>query len=172
MLPALALIAGCALENPPYVRDTTGAEVGWTCDNGSCTTVQESYSPPVPTDCGERTEHLVGAGALAILCDVTATDEGDVVHERTCRPLACADELDCPQWDAREYACVSSICQAVDGYALDRIDLAALCLYDLPRPPSCAAADSDPETGRRMMLVDAACEGGTCASVPEGCLAP
>ncbi len=166
------LVSGCAVENPPALRDTTGAEIGWTCDYGGCTTVQEAYSPPVPPDCGDGTEHLVGAGAIANLCDVTPTADGDLVHERTCRPLACADELDCPQWEERAYACLSGICQAQDGLALDRVDLSALCLYDLPRPTSCAEADADPEVTRRIALVDAACSSGTCASVPAGCLSP
>lgn len=162
---------GCTLENPSVVRDTTGAELGWECDYGACTTVRESFSPPVPTGCGEDTELLVGAGALAILCAVSrAPDGSDLVHERTCRPLACRDELDCPQWSARTYACVADICQT-DG-VFDRVDVTALCLFDVERHASCGDAEDDPLVGARMALVDAACPGDRCLSAPEPCLAP
>lgn len=165
--------AACALENPSSLRDTTGAEIGWECGYGACTTVQGGYSPVVPSGCGEDTEHLVGAGALAILCAVSRAPDGtDLVHERTCRPIACADELDCPQWEERAYACVSSLCQAERGLPLDRLDLTALCLFDVPRHESCEAIDGDAEVAHRMALVDGACEGERCARVPEGCLAP
>jgi hypothetical protein len=165
-------LAGCVAENPSVVRDTTGAELGWTCDYGSCTTVRESFSPPVPTGCGERTELLVGAGALAIVCAVSAGELGDIVHERTCRPLACSDALDCPQWEERLYACVEDLCQAEEGLLLDRTDVVALCLWDVPRHASCAEAEDDPEVDRRIALVDASCDGTRCSAVPDGCLAP
>lgn len=169
-LAIASLLAGCALENPAYVRDTTGAELGWSCDVGHCAPVHESFSPPVPSDCGEDTELLVGAGGLAILCAVSrGADGSDVIHERTCRPLACRDELDCPQWGARSYVCAAGVCQS--ELALDRVDVTALCLFDVPRHASCAEADADPEVARRMAWVEEACEGG-CTHVPSGCLAP
>lgn len=168
-----SLAAGCAAENPTSLRDTTGAEIAWECGYGGCVTVQDGYAPPVPSGCGEDTEHLVGAGALAVLCAVSRAPEGgDLVHERTCRPIACADELDCPQWEERLYGCVESICQSDAGLALDRLDVTALCLFDVPRHASCEAIDADAEVARRMALVDEACEGERCQRVPEGCLAP
>lgn len=165
------LLIGCALENPPSIRDTTGAELGWNCDLGHCVPVQESFSPPVPSDCGEATEHLVGAGGLALLCAVSRHPEGgDLVHERTCRPLACRDDLDCPQWSARTYVCSANVCQT--ELAFDRLDLVALCLFDVPRHTSCAEADGDPEVQRRLAWVDEVCSGGVCSQIPEGCLEP
>lgn len=166
-------LTACSVENPPLLRDTTGAELGWSCDFGRCVTVQESFSPAVPTDCGERTEHLVGAGALALLCAVSQSARGeDIVHERTCRPLACFDELDCPQWQERGYACIEGICQSTDGTPLDRLDMTALCLFDVPRHASCVAAEDDAEVDRRMVLVDGACDARGCGAAPMGCLAP
>jgi len=172
-LSILSLLAsGCIVENPPTVTDTTGAELGWTCDRGSCTTEIIAGSPGVPSMCGEDTELLVGAGALAILCAVSVDAGGsDVVHERTCRPLACADDLDCPQWEARGYGCLNDVCQ-IAGRRLDRIDLAALCLWDLPRHTSCTRADADTEIDRRLALRDGVCSGDDCDTVPPGCLAP
>ncbi len=167
---ALATLAGCAIENPSSLRDTTGAEIGWECVYGSCAPVRDGYGPPVPSGCGEDTEYLVGAGALAILCAVSNEDGADVVHEGTCRPLACADELDCPQWQERTYACVSSLCQT--ELVFDRLDVIALCLSDVPRHESCEAADADPLVAARMALVDGACEGERCERVPEECLQP
>ena len=169
-LAALSFSTACAVENPSFIEDTTGAELGWSCDTGSCNAVHHSFSPEIPTGCGDDTELLVGAGGIAILCAVSRDAEGaDVVHERTCRPLACYDELDCPQWDARAYACVEGICQS--ELALDRVDLAALCLFDVPRHASCAEADADALVDQRMALVDEACADG-CTNVPAGCLAP
>jgi hypothetical protein len=172
-LASASALSACAVENPELVRDTTGAEIGWSCELGRCVTVQETFSPIVPTDCGERTEHLVGAGGLAILCAVSQGARGeDVVHERTCRPLACGDELDCPQWQERGYACLEGICQSTDDAAFDWLDMVALCLFDLSRHESCAAAEADAEVARRLALADAACEGGRCGPAPAGCLAP
>jgi hypothetical protein len=165
----LLLLPACGVENPPVLEDTTGAEVGWECVAGSCSPSIQSWSPQVPSMCGEETELLVGAGALAILCAVSVEGGRDVVHERTCRPIACADELDCPQWEAREYRCDNELCQTFIG--MDRIDIASLCLWDLPRHASCSEADEDPEVDRRIALVDAACAGEEC-TIPEGCLAP
>ncbi|HEY8432943.1 MAG TPA: hypothetical protein VIL20_31440 [Sandaracinaceae bacterium] len=167
-----ALLAGCVPDNPSSLRDTTGAEIGWSCGWDGCTTVQHGGAPVVPSGCGDDTEHLVGAGALAILCAVSRGAGGrDVVHERTCRPIACADELDCPQWEDRRYLCVASICQNED-LALDRLDVTALCLYDVPRHESCGAIDADPEVARRMALVEEACDGARCHRVPAECLSP
>ncbi|MGE0791148.1 MAG: hypothetical protein AB7S26_36080 [Sandaracinaceae bacterium] len=170
LLVLLALPA-CAIENPGHVRDTTGAEMGWECDTGSCRAVRESYSPLAP-DCDGRTELLVGAGGLAILCAVP--DGGDEPFEETCRPLACADLLDCPQWSARTYECIEGICQveSAAGFVLDRVDLAALCLYDVPRHASCAEAQADPIVMARMALVDAACASERCERPPADCLSP
>lgn len=163
--------AGCALENPQFLTDTTGAELGWRCDQGSCTTVHETFSPRIPTECGEDTELLVGAGPLAVLCAVSRGPDGeDVVHERTCRPLRCADELDCPQWSARAYACIEGLCQSEGVF--DRIDVAALCLHDVPRHASCLDAETDAEVDRRLAGVDAACPGDVCTELPPGCLEP
>jgi hypothetical protein len=174
-LAALVLLwSSCLVENPSVVRDSTGAELGWDCASGSCTTVRESYSP-LPPECGEGTELLVGAGPIALLCAVSlAPDGSDRVHETTCRPLACADALDCPQWNAREYTCIGSLCQVANagGWRLDHVDLAALCLYDLARHASCEEADADPVVRERMLAVDAACASGTCESIPDGCLDP
>lgn len=168
-LAALSLSSACAVENPAFIEDTTGAELGWSCDSGRCTTVHHDFSPAIPTGCGEGTELLVGAGGIAILCAVSREAGADVVHERSCRPLACADALDCPQWEARGYACVEGLCRS--ELLLDRVDLAALCLFDVPRHGSCAEADGDAEVDRRMALVDAACADG-CTHVPAGCLSP
>lgn len=169
---ASLLVTGCAVENPTSVRDTTGAEIGWDCGYGHCSTVQDSYAPVVPSGCGDETEHLVGAGALALLCAVSrAPDGSDVVHERTCRPIACADELDCPQWEERLYGCVESICQT-EGLTLDRVDVTALCLFDVPRHASCEAIDADPRVAERMALVDEVCDETRCDRVPEACLSP
>src|SRR5690606_29675778 len=108
---SLSLSFGCALENPDHVEDSTGAETGWSCAGGSCTTIRESFSAPVPDCPGDDTELLVGAGALALLCAVSLdADGGDVLHPLTCRPLVCADGLDCPQWAGREYTCVEGVC--------------------------------------------------------------
>lgn len=173
-LGSIALLSGCLVENPSSVRDTTGAELGWDCSSGSCTTVRESFSP-LPPECGDGAELLVGAGPVAILCAVSrAPDGSDVVHETTCRPLACSDELDCPQWNSREYTCLGSLCQVAEsgGWRLDHTDLAALCLFDLARHASCEESDADPVVMERMRAVDAACASGTCESIPDGCLDP
>jgi hypothetical protein len=165
------LVSGCLAENPASLTDTTGADIGWDCSRGSCTTVRDATSASVPSMCGAATDLLVGAGALAILCAVSVGPDGaDVVHERTCRPIACADELDCPQWEERAYTCLASICQ-YEALALDRVDVSALCLYDVPRHESCAAAEEDALADERMAAVDAACADGTC-TIPEGCLVP
>lgn len=170
----IALAPGCLIENPSHVTDSTGAELGWECDNGSCRPVQNEYSP-LPPECGDDAELLVGAGGLAILCAVGRADDGaDVIHEATCRPLVCIDELDCPQWSSRTYSCIDGICQveAAEGWRLDRVDLAALCLAAIPRHDTCAAAAEDPEVMERLSWVDAACDedGDECASVPEACV--
>lgn len=171
----LAFPFGCAVENPSYVTDSTGAQTGWSCEGGRCTTVRESYSP-LPPDCaGEDTELLVGAGPIAVLCAVSRDGAGeDVVHERTCRPLVCFDDLGCPQYGGREYACIEEICQVRDagGWRLDALDMTALCLWDVPRHESCAAAAEDPTVAARLALVDEVCADGECTSAPAPCLSP
>ncbi len=167
-----AMVAACSVDNPSSLRDTTGVEVTWSCDQGRCTTTEEPGNPPIPADCGDGTLRLVGAGGLALLCEVTPVDTGPVIHERTCRPLACGADTDCPQWSERAYACVNDICQSRDPMALDPVDFTALCLYDVPQPDTCAALDTDPTILERMALVDAACPDGVCGSVPSVCLMP
>jgi hypothetical protein len=175
-LVSASLCVGCAgVDNPDYVTDSTGAQTGWGCVRGACSTVRESYSPP-PPDCeGADTELLVGAGAIAILCAVSVGPSGeDVVHETTCRPLVCEIDAQCPQWTAREYACIEEVCQVrnAGGWELDRVDMTALCLWDVPRHQSCATSRSDPAVVDRLALVDEACPGGTCTSAPDPCLSP
>ena len=169
------LLSACAVENPDHVEDTTGAETGWGCAAGACDTIRETFSAPAP-ECGaEGTELRVGAGALAILCAVSRGSDGsEDVHQLTCRPLACSDGLDCPQWAAREYGCVAGICQVADatGWRLDRLDLTALCLWDVARHTSCSDAAGDPEVTERLALVDLACPEEECVTVPAGCLEP
>lgn len=175
LVGALALTAafegGCAVENPDHVEDTTGVEMGWGCVNGNCSTIQETFSP-LPPDCaGEDTELLVGAGGLAILCAVSRGPEGeDIVHQTTCRPLVCADELDCPQWSDRPYACVEELCQT--SLALDAVDIMSLCLWDVPRHDSCAEAGADPMVRERLALVTGACDDDDGCRVPAACLQP
>lgn len=173
--PVLAASLGCSVENPDHVQDTTGAETGWDCVSGSCNAVRTSFSAPVPDCEGADTELLVGAGALAILCAVSRDAEGaDVVHVETCRPLACGGALDCPQYGARSYACIQSICQVEDetGFGLDPIDVSALCLFDVPRHASCDAARADALVSERLAAAQSACEGAACTRIPAGCLEP
>lgn len=170
-----SLSIGCAVENPSHVQDSTGVEMGWSCERGACTTERRSYSPLPPACEGEDTELLVGAGAIAILCAVSRGPDGeDVVHETTCRPLVCADDLDCPQWNEREYACIEEVCQVREaaGWVLDRLDMTALCLWDVPRHADCATAQSDPRVLERLARVEEACDATRCTSAPEGCLQP
>ncbi|MFK7991568.1 MAG: hypothetical protein AB8I08_36465 [Sandaracinaceae bacterium] len=168
-------LPACALENPDHVEDSTGAETGWGCINGGCQTVRDTFSAPVPACEGEDTELAVGAGALAVLCAISRGPEGeDLVHETTCRPLVCRDSLDCPQWAGRTYGCIEEICQVeeVSGFMLDRLDLTALCLWDMPRHASCAQAASDPAVEARLARLDAVCDAEACSAIPEGCLEP
>jgi hypothetical protein len=101
-------------------------------------------------------------------------DGADVIHETTCRPLVCADELDCPQWNDREYACVEQLCQVRDatGWALDDLDLTALCLWDLPRHASCGEAGADPAVEARLAAVAEVCDEAGCVAAPPACLQP
>lgn len=177
LVSAAALCLGlpaCSLENPDHVEDSTGAETGWGCIAGGCQTIRDTFSAPVPSCEGEETELAVGAGALALLCAISLGPEGDVVHERTCRPLVCRDDLDCPQWAGRTYSCIEEVCQVedVNGFTLDRLDLTALCLWDVPRHTSCAEAEADPEVDARLARLDGVCDADTCSAIPEGCLAP
>lgn len=169
LLVALALpLAGCFTESPPVLEDTLGAVVGWSCDDGPCDVVPRlsTLDPPV---CGERDRWVVGAGALAILC--AASEEGGelLVHESTCRPLACADELDCPQWDELHYGCDAGIC-TTGSFGLDALDVRAACLQGVPRLASCEAQDADPATIERTALVASTCSAGTTrCEIPEAC---
>lgn len=173
-LSTATLFGACAVENPPYLRDTTGAELLWECDTGNCRPVRGSFSP-LPPECADDTELLVGAGPIAILCGVSRGPDGeDIVHDETCRPLACVDDLSCPQWNAREYICLNEFCQVADAstWRLDRTDMSALCLFDVERHASCDEALGDPIVQARLSAVDEACPMGVCERVPEGCLAP
>ena len=174
-LVGLLIAPGCAIENPDHVQDSTGAETGWGCASGGCSTIRETFSR-LPPECGDGdAELLVGAGALALLCAVSIDAEGeDVVHPLTCRPLVCADGLDCPQWAGRNYVCIQGLCQvdATAGWHLDRVDLIALCLHDLPRHASCDEAETDPVVIERLAAVDMVCDEVSCEAIPDGCLAP
>ncbi|MBZ0121427.1 MAG: hypothetical protein K8H88_30810 [Sandaracinaceae bacterium] len=168
----LLALGGCAVENPASILDSTGAELGWDCDRGTCAAVERSYSPTVPA-CGPGAEYVVGNGALAILCVLTrAAGGGDLVHQETCRPLVCRDGLDCPQYEGRSYYCVEGLCQS-SQVDLDALDAVALCLWDVERLESCDSQLADPRTLERIALAQAACPEGRCAlPLPRACLQP
>lgn len=166
----LLALAACSVENPTRVQDTTGASLDWECELGACRPVGYAGAPEAP-ECDGPTELLVGAGALGLLC---AVDDTDAPFPETCRPLACALASDCPQWGDRLYVCLGDICQIEDasGWTLDRVDVTALCLFDVPRHASCDEALADPAVAERLALVDEVCDGDRCTAVPLPCLQP
>ncbi|UJR79520.1 hypothetical protein [Sandaracinus amylolyticus] len=168
-LASLLALPGCFTESPAALADTQGVLVGWTCEHGDCE-VEPRTATVDPPACGERDQWVVGAGAIAILCAATESDGGELtVHEATCRPLACDDELDCPQWEDLVYGCDGGVC-TTDRFDLDVLDVRAACLRGVPRAPTCALQDEDPATIDRSALATNACPGEGPCELPEACL--
>lgn len=165
----LAFVPGCFTESPVSLADTQGVLVGWTCERGACEVEPRSATADPPM-CGERDQWVVGAGAIAILCAATEDDEGELtVRESTCRPLACEDELDCPQWEDLVYGCDGGVC-TTDRLPLDGLDVRAACLRHLPRAATCDENDADPDNLARTALAARACPDARTCAVPEECL--
>ncbi|MDQ3035644.1 MAG: hypothetical protein M3Y87_24775 [Myxococcota bacterium] len=161
-------LAGCFTESPDVLQDTLGVAVGWECDGGECEVSlrRVTADPPV---CAADDRWVVGAGAVAILC--AASEEGGelAVHESTCRPIACDDELDCPQWDDLSYGCDVGIC-TTSFFDLDPLDVRAACLRLVPRRETCEAQDADADTIARTAIAAAACpDGAPGCAIPEEC---
>lgn len=168
-LPLLLVLPGCFTESPASLADTQGVIVGWTCERGACE-VEPRGATLDPPACGERDQWVVGAGAIAILCAATEDDAGELsVRESTCRPLACDDELDCPQWEDLVYGCDAGVC-TTDRLALDALDVRAACLRHLPRAASCDENDADPDNVARTALAARACPDARTCAIPEECL--
>lgn len=162
------LLAGCFTESPAALEDTLGVVVGWECDGGECEASLRRITEDPPS-CGEGDRWVVGAGAVAILC-AASEDGGELaVHESTCRPIACDDELDCPQWDDLSYGCDVGIC-TTPSFDLDGLDVRAACLRLVPRRATCDAQDTDADTITQTAIAAAACpEDAPGCAIPEAC---
>ena len=168
-LPLIVLVPGCFTESPVSLAAPQGVLVGWTCERGACEVEPRSATIDPPA-CGEPDQWVVGAGAVAILCAAPQDDAGELaVVESTCRPLACDDELDCPQWEDLVYGCDSGVC-TTDRLSLDALDVRAACLRHVPRAATCDENDGDPDNVARTALAARACPDARTCAIPEECL--
>lgn len=164
-----ALLLGCFTESPAVLEDTQGNLVDWECRGGDCDAVPRRGTTEPPACGGEGDERwVVGAGAVAILCAASDVASDLVVHEATCRPLACHDELDCPQWEDLVYGCDGGVCTTA-ALALDPLDVRAVCLRNVPRLATCDAQASDETTRARDALALEACPSAAACTIPDAC---
>jgi hypothetical protein len=156
--------------NPPALRDTTGAVFAWNCNiplltpdasaPNTCEVALRADSQPVP-DCGAGSSYIyLNDLTLARICVLGPRDaQSQVVMANMCRPVACGSDQDCPLFVESPFECRHGLCRVkgtVDG-ALTVVDALGLCLANVRRPASCAAADLDATTAQAESLVEASC---------------
>jgi hypothetical protein len=159
--------ASCVGHVPPTLEDSRGVRVEWRCSDGTCEVTATSDPPPACTALPDLDLFVLGAGSFALLCGASVVDHTLVLHDDLCRPILCADESGCPQWDDRRYACDGGVCRTT-GRAPDLLDVLAACLAHVERPLTCAAAQTDAPTLAALALARDACDATTCI-IPEAC---
>ncbi len=166
-LSAIALSISCARQTAPTLEDSRGVVVQWECSAGECQVTGTSDPPPACTALPDIDLFVLGAGSFALLCGASVVGHALVLHDESCRPIRCANETDCPQWDDRRYGCDAGLCTTTTR-ALDLLDVTAACLADVDRPATCVAAGMDAATQDGLLLAASACTAEGC-TLPEAC---
>lgn len=165
LLPTSA--GSCVGQAPPSLEDSRGVRVEWACSGRTCEVTGSSVPPPTCTALPDIDLFVLGAGAIAMLCGASVVGRTFELHEESCRPIVCADEGDCPQWDDRRYGCDAGTCTTTTR-APDMLDVTTACLATVDRPPTCVATGADPATQAALTNADGACSGSAC-TIPEVC---
>jgi len=174
-------LLGCSSNrsNPTTIRDTTGATFRWTCDE-NCTVTSPT---PLPTDCGAGVYYAYSDIRVLLVCLAVPDPQKPTTAQFVdafCRPVVCTAASECPQFVERAFACANGLCQwtaASGGMASPRETL-SLCLANVPRPASCAAASTDSATLAAQSKVQCSDDGGnftpdaTGYSILEHCTVP
>ena len=159
------------------MRETTGNEVGWECDESTgchATLLDSTFVPTCPADSTPGYGTAWGRFfSLWTHCGISAWSTGDE------RLVACGTDDDCPNLymykDPADYECVRGLCQNIDEELYPRDELwphhvAMLCLADIPR------AETDnwlaPEVQHVEEIVSAACPSVDECHVPDECRQP
>jgi hypothetical protein len=165
-------------DQPPKIRDQSGAEFGWSCTEGGHCEVQwvQTLRPPLP-ECGAGTIPTYGHLWFRFI-EVTAAcalDEDGAWQTRAGwgRLLVCEEDDDCPQLPDSfdRFECSAGYCQrtSMSSGPPRKEDLELLCTGQQPR-----FADIDP-TPDLAAAIDRACPNSTqdpdapCLSIPPGC---
>lgn len=177
VVPVLLLAAGCSSsDNPERLRDTTGMQVGWACDEVPCQVeiIAESYVPPCEP--AESPGYGQSFGRFFSLWSTCGPSAWSTFEERI---VACNASADCPNLDYYEvpssFECVAGLCQNVDtaGFQRDRLSrfqVELLCYGATPRSET--TSPFDPEVEQVETLVGQSCPSTENCAVPPECLQP
>jgi hypothetical protein len=180
-----AALFGCgAGASTGTVRDVSGAEFGWSCDQG-CKVTRVADTPP-PDACPNPNDAAYSFtwGRFVEICSVCLEHADGVYWSSSagqCRPIGCSVDLDCPtviETPVSTYECVNGVCENTDTTTyprdqLSRDDVLLLCFADHPRAET--TNDLSPASEDVETAVDAACpatDPTSACSLPVGCHAP
>jgi hypothetical protein len=166
------------VDQPPKIRDQSGAEFGWSCTTDGHCSVEwlGSLSPPLP-ECSASTIPTYGHLWWRFI-EVTAAcalDEDGALQTQSGwgRLVVCDATEDCPQLDDSfdRFECQSGYCQrsSMTSSPPRKEDLELLCTGTQPR-----FADIDPSP-ELAAAIEQACPNSPqdpdapCLSVPPGC---
>jgi hypothetical protein len=171
----VVVLLGCGVEhrygpqdNPTQVRDVTGVDFGWLCDDAGCSLTRLA-STPAPDPCSNPQDAAYGWswGRFVDICSVCLGHEPGFLWGSTsgqCRVLACASDANCPKiYDGSPedgYECVNGLCQNIDTARFPRdtftySDVDSMCFAGHPRAETRDFAT--PETRAIQSDIDAAC---------------
>jgi len=135
-------------DNPKSLRDVTGVEFGWSCDQQGCNVTRLAGTPP-PDPCrngnAADSAYANSWARFVEICSVCLGHEKGFYWSSTpgqCRLVACNTDANCPAIyesdPASAYACVDGLCQNTDSArfprdTLNRYDVESLCFAVHPR---------------------------------------
>jgi hypothetical protein len=124
----------------------------------------------MPTSCDEWTMMVERVIIMCPTFGALAEDQRSP-EVGLCRPLACAQDGDCPQSPDWSATCQANMCQVLD-WPLFFEDVVALCLARAPRLMGCQGSPPpDAPTQAAFAEANAACTSNGC-TVPSDCLQP
>jgi hypothetical protein len=183
----VVVLVGCGIDrrygpqdNPTTIRDVTGVDFGWVCDDQGCK-VTRLATTPAPDPCPNPQDSAYGDswGRFVEVCSVCLGHEPGFYWSTTpgqCRVLACATDANCPSiYESNPeagYACVNGLCQNIDTVRWPRDKLTydmveQMCFAVHPRPET--AAFASPAAMAVQHEVDASCP---LTATPEPCPLP
>ncbi len=178
---SLALVLSCAascsrldLPNPSVVRDSTGVEFGWSCEDSTLCDITSGPAADDATTCSTGAFWGRFWGRFYSVCAACPTGVGSSwgAGAGACRPLACAADADCPEIISDEatniYECFEGLCQNEDierfpRDALTRSDAELLCFADVPRSETTSISSPAVRTREDALAsqcpdIDASCD--------------